>query len=326
MIRIRRSPATPTIVPVVAAPVLAATKTDTLLIDTLPAGASSGDTLLYQVTINNSGNTAATSVIFNDAPDSNTTLVNGSVQTNLGTVTKGNTAGDTSLSVDIGTLPVGASVSISFRVTINTPVPAGVTQVANQGIVSASNSPTVLTDDPDTAAPGDPTVTPLAFAPIIDATKTAQLFADVDGDGVTSPGDILLYTVTICNSGNTAATNVVFTDMPDSNTTLVVGSAQASQGTVTQGQHRRRHRSGREYRPHPARRERDDQLPRDDQRPAAGWRDPGGQPGHHQRQQLPNGSNRRPNHARARRPDRDADHARAADHRQQDRQAVRRPG
>jgi uncharacterized repeat protein (TIGR01451 family) len=229
------NPGDPTIVPVVAAPVLAATKTDSLLIDTLPAGASSGDTLLYQVTINNTGNTAATSVIFNDAPDSNTTLVVGSVQTNLGTVTKGNTAGDTSLSVDIGTLPVGASVAISFRVTINTPVPAGVTQVANQGIVSAGNSPTGLTDDPDTAAPGDPTITPIAFAPIIDATKTAQLFDDVDGDGVTSPGDILLYNVTIRNSGNTAATAVVFTDLPDSNTELVVGSAQTSQGTVTQG-------------------------------------------------------------------------------------------
>jgi large repetitive protein len=225
----------PTTVPVVAAPVLAATKTDTLLIDTAPAGASPGDTLLYQVTIGNSGNTAATSVIFNDAPDSNTALVNGSVQTNLGTVTKGNTAGDTSLSVDIGTLPVGASVSISFRVTINTPLPAGVTQVANQGIVSAGNSPTVLTDDPTTPAPGDPTVTPISASPIINATKTVQLFTDLDGDGVTSPGDILLYTITIRNSGNSAATGVDLNDIPDSNTTLVAGSVQTSQGSVTRG-------------------------------------------------------------------------------------------
>ncbi|MEO7910365.1 MAG: hypothetical protein ABIV47_12015, partial [Roseiflexaceae bacterium] len=229
------NPGDPTIVPVVAAPVLAAIKTDTLLVDSLPVGASSGDTLLYQVTIGNSGNTAATSVIFNDAPDSNTTLVVGSVQTNLGTVTKGNAAGDTSLGVNIGTLPVGASVSISFRVTINTPLPAGVTQVANQGIVSASNTPTVLTDDPDTLAPNDPNVTPIAPSPIIDATKTAQLATDVDGNGVTSPGDILLYTITIRNSGTTAATDVVFTDMPDGNTKLVVGSAQTSQGTVTKG-------------------------------------------------------------------------------------------
>jgi len=228
-------PGSPTIVPVVAAPVLAATKTDTLLIDTLPVGASSGDTLLYQVSINNSGNTAATSVIFNDAPDSNTTLVNGSVQTNLGTVTKGNAAGDSSLSIAIGTLPVGSSVSISFLVKINTPLPAGVTQVANQGIISAGNSPTVLTDDPATPAPNDPNITPIALSPVIDATKTAQLATDVNGDGVTSPGDILRYTITIRNSGTTAAMAVVFTDMPDSNTTLVVGSAQSSQGTITKG-------------------------------------------------------------------------------------------
>jgi uncharacterized repeat protein (TIGR01451 family) len=227
-------PGSPTIVPVVAAPVLSATKTDVLVGDTAPQGASAGDTLLYIVTIENTGNTAATDVIFNDMPDSNTTLENGSVQTNLGTVTKGNTAGDTSLSVNIGALPVGASVSISFRVIIK-PVPLGVTQLANQGIVSAGNSPTVLTDDPDTAAPGDPTITPLVFMPIIDATKTAQVFADVDGNGLTSPGDILLYTVTIRNIGNTVATAVVFNDIPDNNTTLEIGSVQTSQGNITKG-------------------------------------------------------------------------------------------
>jgi uncharacterized repeat protein (TIGR01451 family) len=229
-------PGTPTIVPVVAAPVLTATKRDSLLIDADASGAPSpGDTLLYQVAIGNSGNTAATGVIFNDTPDSNTTLVNGSVQTNLGTVTKGNAAGDGSLTVDIGALPVGASVSISFRVTINNPLPAGVTQVANQGIVSGSNTPTVLTDDPDTPPPGDPNITPIAAAPVVGLTKTAQLYTDADGNGSTSPGDVLLYSVTIINSGNSAALGITFNDILDSNTALVVGSVQTSQGTVTAG-------------------------------------------------------------------------------------------
>ena len=87
----------------------------------------------------------------------NTTLVVGSAQASQGTVTKGNTAGDTAVGVDIGTIPPGASVTISFRAVINDPLPASVTQVINQGIISGSNFPTVPTDDPTTPAPGDPT-------------------------------------------------------------------------------------------------------------------------------------------------------------------------
>ena len=57
---------------------------------------------------------------------------------------------------------------------------------------------------------------------------------------MTSPGDVLLYTVTIRNSGNTAATAVVFNDAPDGNTTLLVGSAQASHlGNISYMQKRR---------------------------------------------------------------------------------------
>src|SRR5206468_1980478 len=117
--------------------VLAATKTASVVVDAAPIGPSPGDTLQYIITIVNSGNGAATSVSFADIPDSNTALVVGSVTTTGGTVTSGNTVGDTSVGVDVGTLPGGgASTTISFRMTINTPLPAGVTQVSNQGTVS----------------------------------------------------------------------------------------------------------------------------------------------------------------------------------------------
>src|SRR5262249_21367937 len=146
---------------------------------------SPGDTLLYQVTIQNNGNGAATGMTFNDVPDVNTKLVAGSVKTSQGTVTAGNTAGNTSVAVTIGTIPGGgASVTISFLVTINNPIQAGVTRISNQGVASSDNIPAVPTDDPATPEPGDPTDTPITAAPVLTADKAVSLFTDLDKNGV----------------------------------------------------------------------------------------------------------------------------------------------
>ncbi|HEX8501085.1 MAG TPA: immunoglobulin-like domain-containing protein [Pyrinomonadaceae bacterium] len=64
-------------------------------------------------------------------------------------------AGET-ISLSIGTLPAGKSVTITFQATINNSINA--TQVSNQGTVSYTGG-SVQTDDPDTGAFGDPTVT-----------------------------------------------------------------------------------------------------------------------------------------------------------------------
>jgi len=222
--------------PVAAAPLIEAEKADVLAVDADGNGVPSpGDTLRYDITITNNGNAAATGVTFTDIPDPNTTLVVGSVQTTQGTVTRGNTSGDTDVAVDIGTLPAVTSVTITFEVTIDNPLPVGVTQIANNGLVSSNELPTEPTDDPDTLPDDDRTITPVTAAPELEAQKRDELFTDADGNGVASPGDTLLYRITIVNSGNTGATGVTFTDIPDPNTTLVVGSVQTSQGTVTRG-------------------------------------------------------------------------------------------
>lgn len=60
---------------------------------------------------------------------------------------------------NIGELPVGASVTITFQVTIDNPF-TGPGQVSNQGTVtSTTGALNVLTDDPDVAGPNNPTVT-----------------------------------------------------------------------------------------------------------------------------------------------------------------------
>ena len=131
---------------------LRATKTATLLVDADSDGEPSpGDTLLYQVQVTNAGNTAATNVTLTDSPDTNTSLVAGSVVTSRGSVVDGN-GGAPPVAVNFGTIAGGSdSVTVSFNVTINDPLPANVTQVANQGSVSSDQSPTLLTDDPGSA-------------------------------------------------------------------------------------------------------------------------------------------------------------------------------
>jgi hypothetical protein len=69
------------------------------------------------------------------------------------------------VTVNIGSLPAGRSMTITFQATIDTPFNA--TQVSNQGAVSGTNFATVLTDDPDTGTLGDPTVTPVGTPPTI---------------------------------------------------------------------------------------------------------------------------------------------------------------
>ncbi|HEX2831592.1 MAG TPA: hypothetical protein VHW00_01175 [Thermoanaerobaculia bacterium] len=209
----------PTVTPLAAT--LSATKTD----------ARSGDTIHYTIAITNSGNGAATGVVFDDTPDANTELVTASVTSSAGAVS----TTPTSFSVSIGTIAPSATVTIEFDVTINDPLPVGTTTVANQGMLSGTNVPTSSTDDPDAAGPSDPTLTPVVAAPIVTASKNDALQNDVDHDSQFDPGDTIRYTITIANSGNTAATNVVFTDTPDANTTLVSGSVTTSSGTVTTG-------------------------------------------------------------------------------------------
>lgn len=222
---------------VLLAPTVSATKTAALTGDvdgdTL---ADPGDALTYTITVTNSGNAGATSVSLTDTPDSNTTLVTGSVTTSAGTITTGNGVGDSFVNVNIGTIAAsGGSATITFTVLVDDPLPPGVTTVSNQGTISGSNFGSLPTDDPAVAGSTDPTVTTLTLTPLVSATKTAVLFADTDGDNLADPGDTLRYTITVANTGSGDALGVLFSDSPDANTALVNGSVTASIGFITSG-------------------------------------------------------------------------------------------
>ncbi len=217
-------------------PDVSATKVDALFTDadadTFP---SAGDTLEYTITITNNGESAATGVAFSDTPDANTSLVVGSVTTSAGSVVTGNTAGNTTVAVNVGTIASSASVTITFRVLIPPTFPINVTSVSNQGQVSGSNFTTLSTDDPDAGGSADATVTAVDQDPVIQSTKAVTLFTDNNTDGAAGPGDVLEYTIVISNSGGDNGQGTTFTDTPDANTALIVGSVTTDTGSVTTG-------------------------------------------------------------------------------------------
>ena len=146
-----------------ADPILSASKVDALLVDVDGDGeAEAGDVLRYSVGIDNSGDTEALAVSFSDVLDANSTLVVGSVTTSQGTIVSGNSAGDTAVFIDIGTIGVGASVFMSFDALINAGISISVTEISNQGTVSGDNFASLVSDDPDVGGATDPTVTSIS--------------------------------------------------------------------------------------------------------------------------------------------------------------------
>lgn len=224
------------------APDIAASLTDSLQADGNGNGlVDAGDTVRYTAVVSNLGGADAPGTLFSAPADPNSTLVAGSVTSTLGTVTSGNDPGDTSVGVNIGTLAADVGTfTVVFDVTVNDPLPDGVTQLSCQGLVDGDIIAAQVTDDPDTPEPDDPTVTPLQItppSPALAATLTDELFltADDSTPTVAGPGDTLRYTATITNSGNGAATATVFAVGPVAHAPLVAGTVTTSQGIVVTG-------------------------------------------------------------------------------------------
>jgi len=197
---------------------LTATKSDALIVDNGTAGvANPSDVIRYTVVIENSGAGEATGLSFSDVPDANTSLVVGSVTTSIGSVLVGNTAGDTTVAVDVASLAAGSSVTITFDILVNNPFPLGVTEISNQGLLETNEFPPIDTDDPDTVTNDDPTVTPIGAVHDLVVTK--------DDAGITAgAGDTITYSIDYENAGDQNTTGVVITETIPDNTVFNAGS------------------------------------------------------------------------------------------------------
>ena len=187
---------------------------------------SAGDSIIYTITITNSGSDFATDVVFTDTIPQNTTYVEGSASSSKGTLLSTSPI----LQFDIGSVAPDSSetVTITFKVIAT----GSIEQITNQGFIISNETTPHPTDDPDTDKEDDETITRLPnFTKTSDVLKIDQ-FKDVDGSGNITAGDSISYTITISNSGAGFANDVVFTDTIPKNTTFVEGSASTSKGTI----------------------------------------------------------------------------------------------
>ncbi|HLX64913.1 MAG TPA: PKD domain-containing protein [Planctomycetota bacterium] len=199
-----------------AAPDLSVIKTDNSVGGTVVPG----QTFTYSLTVQNVGNQDATGVVLYETVPANTTFVTAGSSAWLATVggapLPNGAAAGTLAQINIGNVAAGAAPQVfTFVVTVNNPVPAGVTSIANTATVNddGSNGP-----DPTPANnTGNDTVT-LNAQPDLTITNT-------DGVLTAVPGQTLIYTLVVSNVGNQNSTGVFITNPIPANATFVNGSS-----------------------------------------------------------------------------------------------------
>lgn len=161
-----------------------------------------GNTITFTLTLPNTGNVTATDVTVIDTLDSNLTFVPNSFTVNGQTILNA----DLSTGVNIGSINGGTAAIVTFQATVTTlPINNPISNSAlttYRYIVDPDQSPITISNQSNT------TTTQINSA-ILTAQKSTNVFTvDIGQD--------IVYSVTITNSGNVNATNVIFTDViPD---------------------------------------------------------------------------------------------------------------
>jgi uncharacterized repeat protein (TIGR01451 family) len=196
--------------------------------------AEPGDTLSYTLTIRNRGDSIADNVVVSDPLDSNLTFVSANQGGTFNAQTRTITWNATSTS-SLSRVGIGSSddVTLTFSARLTNPLANG-TAVCNQGrVVSDEVSAAQLTDNPATPAVGDTTCITVSSAP--DLSGISKTVVDVNGGDV-RPGDRLDYTITLTNTGNEPARELVVRDPVSRNLTSIApgqgGRFDAASSTI----------------------------------------------------------------------------------------------
>lgn len=118
-----------------------------------------GEVLTYVAVVTNRGPAVAENVILSLPPDVHSRVV-GSPTTTHGSVQVLG-GGDELVSASLGDLAVDETATVTFEVELVEPVPVLLASLVVQGAATLDSGPTAVTDDPATAAPLDPTRTPV---------------------------------------------------------------------------------------------------------------------------------------------------------------------
>lgn len=170
---------------------------------TATTAANVGDTITYSVALTNNGIATVNNVVFTDALPAGTSLVPGSVL--VDGVPR--PAASPATGVTIGSIAPGASVTVAFNVTV--------TSLPSSGVLNNQSSASFTSGALASVAFSNIVTTPV-FQPVLAAAKSSNTQN-------ATVGDTILYTVTVSNSGNYAAT-ATLTDTIPAGTTLIPNS------------------------------------------------------------------------------------------------------
>ncbi|MED0938146.1 cell surface protein [Bacillus mobilis] len=158
-----------------------------------------GNTITFTLNLPNTGNTTATDVTIIDILNSNLTFVPNSFTVNGQTIPNA----DLSTGVNIGSIPGGNTAIVTFQATVTTlPTLNPISNFASTTyhyVVDPSQSPITTSNQSNTTT-----------TQINSAILTAQKNSNAETVDI---GQDIVYSVTITNSGNVSATNVIFTDL-----------------------------------------------------------------------------------------------------------------
>ncbi|MEZ4635738.1 MAG: hypothetical protein R2856_12395 [Caldilineaceae bacterium] len=224
----------PTRISVALRPLLVGEKEDSLWQDNDGSGnVSAGDVLLYQVTLEQPGrgDRGRRRLRGHAGREHNVADRHGAEQP--GQRGRGQQRRLKTIRVAVGDVPAGEVVQISYAVRINDNLAPGLARISNQATFRGDNFGQGQTNDPDTPVFEDVTGTQLGVSTVLEAYKSDSIYGDLLDDGDIDPGDVVLYQIELLNMGSEPSTGVIFRDVLDLSTKLVVGSVRTSLGTVT---------------------------------------------------------------------------------------------
>ncbi len=202
----------PTVVPLDAAPDLNIVKNDGG-VTVMP-----GDVIAYTLNYQNAGNQDATGVALTDTVPANS-VFNPAASTAGWACAPGNNPGSV-CTLTIGNLAAGSGGTAIFAVTVDNPLAAGVTQIANSAVIADDGSNGA---DPTPGDNSSSDTTPVNAAPDLNIAKD-------DGGVTTVPGGTVIWTLNFNNAGDQDATGVALTDTVPANS--VFNPAASTAGWV----------------------------------------------------------------------------------------------
>lgn len=156
--------------------------------------ATLNDTVTYTATITNNGVEAVTNVVFSDPLPATASFIPGTVTVNGAAAA----AADSVAGISLGSINVGASVTVTFQVRIvSVPptIPAFLSNRANVGFTSGAF----------TGSSASPLVSTALYLPVINIQKTSSV-------STLTVGDTFSYSLGVSNTGNYPA-DVIVTDI-----------------------------------------------------------------------------------------------------------------